>query len=159
MIATLRLLLLLPFLQEPAFKDTLTPQRVVTLKSVTSASVSPDGSRIAYVLSVPRQPGKDEDGPAWAELHLVDAKGGDPAPYVTGEVNVSNVEWTADGKGLSFLCKRGKDKARSLYVIAAAGGEARVALALPTDISSYSWSPDGKRVAVIATDEEPEAAK
>ncbi len=36
--------------------DVLTPARVAALRTVGAALVSPDGARIAYTLSVPRQP-------------------------------------------------------------------------------------------------------
>ena len=48
----------------------------------------PTASKVAYVLAVPRKPMAEDDGPAWAELHVVgpDRKS---RPFVTGEVNVS----------------------------------------------------------------------
>ena len=42
--------------------DVLTPHRVAVLRQVTSAVISPDGSRIAYTLSVPRNPNVERDG-------------------------------------------------------------------------------------------------
>ena len=63
------------------------------------------------------------------------------------EVNVSAVQWKPDGKSVSFLAKRGKDKTKSLYVIPVNGGEGRNVLTFDTDISEYSWSPDGSRLA------------
>jgi dipeptidyl aminopeptidase/acylaminoacyl peptidase len=137
----------------------LTPHRVATLRAVTDVQIAPDGARIAYVRGVPRTPGEGEDGPSWAELHVIDRKSGASVPFVTGEVNVSNVRWTPDGKALSFLAKRGSDKTKSLYVIPVDGGEARRAAQLKTDVSAYSWSADGKRVALIAAEAEPEAVE
>jgi dipeptidyl aminopeptidase/acylaminoacyl peptidase len=121
-------------------------------------SLSPDGTRVAYVLSM-REPWKgEEDGEAWAELHVV---GLDRVsrPFVTGKVNVRDVAWTPDGKSVAFLAKRGPDKTRSLYLIAADGGEARRVLADDTDISAYSFSPDGKRVAFLAEEAESKESK
>src|SRR6185503_2539941 len=37
----------------------LSPHRVAELRQVTSAMMAPDGSRVAYTLSVPRKPGVD----------------------------------------------------------------------------------------------------
>jgi dipeptidyl aminopeptidase/acylaminoacyl peptidase len=138
--------------------EPFTPEHVARTRSVTSAAMSPDGRYVAYTLSAPRKPFIDEDGPNWEELHLV---AGDEAsrPFVTGEVNVSSVKWKPDGKALSFLAKRGKDKTRSLYVIAVDGGEAGNVLSLDTDISEYTWSPDGMRVAVVAAEKEPKEVK
>ncbi len=122
---------------------------VARIRSVGSAEISPDGRLIAYTLSVPRPVYTDDDGPAWTELHVVD-RAGRSRPFVTGKINVSSVRWTPDGKGISFLAKRGQDKHQSLYIIAADGGEARKVLEHETDIAGYSWSPDGREVAFTA---------
>lgn len=139
-------------------KEPLTPEHVARLRFVSAAVMSPDGKRIAYVVSVPRKPFVDDDGPAWAELHVAEVNG-TTRPFVTGDVNVSNVSWTPDGSAVSFLAKRGKDEQKALYVIAVDGGEARKAVSFKTDISEYSWSPDGSRVAYIAAEKEPEPTK
>lgn len=137
--------------------DVLTPHRVAEIRGVSAAKMSPDGTRIAYTLTVPRRPLVDEDGEAWVELHVVDVASGQSRPYVAGKVNVSGVRWTRDGKGLAFLQKRGDDKATALYVIALDGGEARLAEATEESISAYDLHPDGKRVVVVAS--EPESAE
>ncbi len=133
----------------------MTPYDVARLRGVGSAVISPDGSKIAYTLSIPRQPWLDNDDPAdkdggtWSELHIVDVDG-HTRPFITGPVNVSAIKWKPDGTGVSFLSKRGADKNRSLYVIPIDGGEARCVLKHDTDIASYDWSPDGKQVSFIA---------
>lgn len=138
--------------------DTLTAYDVAKIRTVIDAEMSPDGQHIAYVLAVPRTPFEDEDGGAWRELHVTDVDGR-ARPYVTGEVSVGSVQWTPDGKGISFLAKRGKDEHRSLYVIPLDGGEARNVLSFDTDISSYSWNPDGAEVAFLATKKEDKDKK
>ncbi|HXE74975.1 MAG TPA: S9 family peptidase [Candidatus Xenobia bacterium] len=132
---------------------------VARLRLVTQVAMSPDGTRVAYVLSVPREPWKgEEDGEAWAELHVV---GLDRVsrPFVSGKVNVRDVAWTPDGKSIAFLAKRGGDKTRSLYLIAPDGGEARRVLSHETDISAYSFSADGERVAFLAEEAEPKESR
>ena len=138
--------------------EVFTPQHVAKIRSVLSVAMSPDGSRIAYVLTAPRRPLVDDDGPAWAELHVVGRDGVSRA-FVTGDVSVSGVAWTKDGRSISFLAKRGKDEHRCLYLIPAEGGEAYRLLAHGTDIVSYAWSPDGKRVAFLAAEEPPKKQK
>lgn len=132
-----------------AEQETFQPSHVAKIRTVTSAKISPDGRYVAYTLSVPRTPHEDDNGPAWRELHVVDTAE-TSRPFITGEVNVGDVDWTPDGKGISFLAKRGDDKHKCLYVIPIGGGEARRVLSHETSINSYSWSPDGKRVAFLA---------
>lgn len=138
--------------------ESFTPHHVARVRAVTAAVVSPDGREVAYVLSVPRRPMVDDDGPAWTELHVVN-DAGESRPYITGKVNVSDVAWTPDGKGISYVAKRDKDETRALYVIPLAGGESRKAVAHETDIGSYSWSRDGRQVAFLATEPEKKDAK
>ncbi len=126
-----------------------TPKDVARLRTVTQAEIAPDGQRIAYVLSIPRKLFDEKDGPAWAELHVVDREG-HSRPFIAGQVNVSAAAWTPVGDRISFLSKRGDDKQPALYAIALTGGEARAVARRETAIEHYAWSPDGKRVAFTA---------
>ena len=139
-------------------QDLFTPQHVAKIRTVTSAAISPDGTSIAYTVSVPRRPLVDDDGGPWNELHIV-GPDGVARPLVTGENILSSVQFTPDGKGLSFLARRGKDTTRALYVLPLAGGEARRVLGHETDVGSYTWSPDGKRVAFLAAEAAPKARR
>ncbi|MFQ5663232.1 MAG: S9 family peptidase [Terriglobia bacterium] len=138
--------------------EVFTPYHVAKLRQVAEAAISPNGTQVAYVLRIPRQPGKDTDGPAWEELHLVN-ENGVSRPFVTGQVNVSKVAWTPGGKGISFLAKRSQDEHKTLYVIPVDGGEARRVLSHGADVKEYSWSPDGRRVAFLAEEALPKEKK
>ena len=138
--------------------NVFTPQHVAKLRIVTEAVISPDGTQVAYILTVPRNIPKEKDGGAWTELHVVDTKG-NSTPFITGPVNIGAINWTPDGKSIAFLAKREKDEHKSLYVMGARGGEARKLLTHATDIQSYSFNGDGKQVAFLATEPTPAAAK
>ncbi len=141
-----------------AAQELFTSHHIAKVRSVTSAKISPDGTQVAYLLSVPRIPFEDEDGPAWSELHVVDGSG-ETIPFITGEVNIGSIEWMPDGKHISFLTKREDDSERSIYAIPADGGEAKKLVELKTSISGYSWSRDGEQVALLATEPASEEAK
>lgn len=130
----------------------MTPEDVARLSWVDDAAISPDGRSVAYVQVVQRRPFEDEDGGAWAELHLLDAEG-TSRPFVTGDVRVSGVAWTRDGAQIAFTARRGEDEEAGLYLIPLAGGEARRVLSHATGVSSYAFSPDGSEVAFLAGDE------
>ncbi|MBM3985025.1 MAG: S9 family peptidase [Planctomycetes bacterium] len=135
------------------------PQAVELLRSVDSAAVSPDGAHVAYVLNQPRRAGVDEDGTPWAELHVLDMASGASRPFVTGQVNVSRIGWTPDGRSIAYLAKRGDDKEPALHAIPLGGGESRKIVGLETAITAWSFSPDGTQVALLAADLPPEARK
>ncbi len=145
--------------QTPEAPQVLTPHRVAELCAASAAALSPDGSTIAYLLAVPREPGVDDDGPSWSELHVVDVASGRSRPFVKGKNDLSRVSWTSDGTGIAFLAKRGDDKETALWIIPTDGGEARRAVSLKGAISSYDFSPDGKQVLCIAGPPEDETRK
>lgn len=130
---------------------------VARLEMVSSAAISPDGTTIAYTLSVPRNPFEHDNGPAFSELYVVDAKGGTPRGYVTGEVSVGKLSFTPDGRHIAFTTKRDGDDHTSLYTIPVDGGEARKLLAFGSSISGYSFAPDGRHVAFLAKEPKDEA--
>jgi dipeptidyl aminopeptidase/acylaminoacyl peptidase len=157
-VSVLAIALLLGIVRSTQAKESFSANHLARLRTVMAVEISPDGEQIAYVLSVPRRPFIDENGPAWTELRVVDLAGNDRA-YVSAPSDVAAIAWKPDGSGISFLAKRGNDKLRSLYLIPLAGGEARKILEHETDIADYAWSPDGKAIAFTAKDKEPAEAK
>jgi dipeptidyl aminopeptidase/acylaminoacyl peptidase len=138
--------------------ELFTPWDVAKLRSVTSVMPSPDGSKVAYLLAVPRDPFAEADGPATQQLHVVDVATGADRTFVATDT-VAQPRWTSDGTAISFLAKRGGDETRSLYLIPLAGGEARRVLTHESDIRSYEWSADGASVAFLATPPAPKAVE
>ena len=135
----------------------LTPYQVAGLRSVVEVAASPDGTRVAFVRSVPRPLFDEHDGPAWLELRVFDVADRRERAFVSGEVSVSKLRWLPDGKALSFVAKRDGDDEAALYRIPLDGGEARRVLGMDDPILEYDWSPDGARVAVIAVEPKDEA--
>ncbi|NKI33816.1 S9 family peptidase [Wenzhouxiangella sp. XN79A] len=140
----------------PVHADGMTLEQIARLEQVGSVEVSPDGEHIAYTRSVPRIPGQGEDGPAWSELHVIDA-GGESHAFITGKASVASIGWTPDSRHITFLAKREGDDARRLYAIPVDGGEARVLARLETDVLGYSFHPAGSQVALIAFEPDDEA--
>lgn len=128
----------------------ITAENIVTLQSVTQAQVSPSGEYIAFTRSVPREIYVEKDGKNWSELYLVNNQG-EERPYITGKVNVKNIQWSADGSLIYFLAKMNDEKFTRLYQIPANGGQAQKVISLEsTNINNYSLSTDNKKVALLA---------
>lgn len=136
----------------------MTPEQLIKLRWVREAKMSPAGDLIAYTLRVPRRPGHDEDGGAYEELHVATLDG-ETRAFVTGKVNVARIEFTPDGRGISFLAKLRDDKHRSLYVIRVDGGQAQRAVGFEADIQEYQWAPDGVTVAFRAAEPQDESVE
>jgi len=146
-------LLLLLALAWPALAANagLTLEQIAKTRAVTRAEISPDGRHVAYVLSVPREVGVDDDGPARTELHVATREGASRG-FITGKVNVGGVEWLPDSRALAYLAKREGDDTRTLYRIPVDGGESVAIAKLKSDISAVSRSPDGRRVKPLASE-------
>ena len=130
----------------------LSPHHGALLREVTEIAISPDGKHIAYVLRVPRKLPQEKNGVAWQEVHIVTADG-ESRSYLSGQFRASNISWTPDGRGISFLAKKpGKSRRKSVYLIPVNGGQAKRILTHETDIKDYSWSPSGKQIAFLATE-------
>lgn len=146
---------LAPF--QPLAADGLTFEQLAALRTVGSVELSPDGSRIAYTLTVPRRPGHDENGPARTELRVTATDGTWDRVYVSGKVDPSGIRFTPDGTMLTYLTQRDEDEHRSIWAIHIDGGESRRLLSFDTKIESYRVSPDGKRIAFLALEPESDA--
>ncbi len=131
----------------------LTLEEIVTLRSVAEVRLSPADRHIAYLLNVPRKLYVDDDGPAFRELHVVDFQG-NSKPYVTGDVTITALAWSADGGSLLFVAQRDPDaKVNSLWRIPLNGGEAEELFTHEASIGSIYPSPDGRRLAFTASTE------
>lgn len=148
---TVLCLLLLIALAHGAAAGVFTAADALSLERAGSAAISPDGKLVAYTVSVPRAAG-DDPGGKWSELWVVPAGGGEPRPFITGEVNVGAPRFSPDGSLIAFLMTRGDSAKRQVWTIPVDGGEAMPATDSPTGVSFFRWHPAGDRIAWIATE-------
>lgn len=107
-----------------AQSPTLTPEIVVSLKSIGSVTIDPVGKNIAYVLRTPRG-AEEETGGAFAELFVIPAAGGVAKQFTFKPNGVSAPQWSPDARWIYFAARRKeKDEHNEVYRIAVDGGEA-----------------------------------
>ena len=124
------------------------PHDVYDLVNAGDPRLSPDGTRVAYVVTRSDEEANDYRSAIW--VAPLDGSA-EPRPFTSGEKRDSTPRWSPDGKWLAFASNRGEEKAPgALYVIPAGGGEARKLTDLKESVEAVAWSPDSTRLAFTA---------
>jgi len=134
----------------------ITIEDLYQFKFLSRPRISPDGQRIAFVVTT-----IDEQKHAYrSALWMVPTAGGEAKRFTTGPANTHSPAWSPEGRWLAFVSERegepvgkdeqeqkkhGKGKAQ-LWLIPTNGGEARQLTFMPHGASNPVWSPDSKRL-------------
>jgi dipeptidyl aminopeptidase/acylaminoacyl peptidase len=134
----------------------LTPEQVVSIRTVGSVAMSPAGDRVAYTLQQPRAETEGR-GPAYSELYVVSAGGGEPRAVVPRPSSAGSPRWSPDGSMLTFAARLGMHDQRQVYAVNPDGSGLRPLTSSPVGVGGYAWSPDGSRLAYTERVPEPDA--
>ena len=152
-----RAFLLLPLLLSFV---TAQPSRVPTIddllnvKSAGGVQISPDGNRVAYIVSE-----TDWKQDAYVDhIWITDVKSGRSYQLTRGEKSCNNPQWSPDNQWLSFISERVGGKAQ-IFAMHADGGEAQQLTKTENGVSGYAWSEDGKSIAFTASDTDAKIAR
>jgi len=129
----------------------LTPEASLNLRSISDLQFSPDGSRLAFVVSEPPK-GELRARHIW----LYDKQSGAIRQFTYSAKIEASPRWSPDGKQLAFLSNR-EEEQQQLYVMRADGGEATALTKGKRAVQRFAWSPDGKQIAFLAPDAKTEA--
>jgi dipeptidyl aminopeptidase/acylaminoacyl peptidase len=128
----------------------LTPEASLNLRSISDLQFSPDGSRLALVVSEPPK-GERRARHIW----IYEKQSGGIRQFTYSAKTESSPRWSPDGKQLAFLSNR--DEEQQVYVMRADGGEASALTKGKRSVNSFAWSPDGTQIAFLAPDAKTEA--
>jgi len=136
----------------PAAAAKVTVDDLMRLRSVSEVRISPDGKRVAYVVSTP----SFETAAHEAVLYVVPLTGGTPL-QLTHTTRIFNrplpapeLRWSPDGSLLSFVGF--VDGVPQVMEMSSAGGEPWPLTSVKEGVTKYEWAPDGKQLAFLAPD-------
>lgn len=126
----------------------LTVEDYATMPAPQTPRVSPDGTRVVYVVSRADLKRSVYDTDLW--LVRTDGTGGRQLTF--SESSDNNPHWSPDGKRIAFLSDREGGR-NAIWLIDPDGGEARKLTDEPAPIRELTWSPDGRSIAFLRIDE------
>jgi dipeptidyl aminopeptidase/acylaminoacyl peptidase len=134
----------------------MTVDEEMRLRSIVDVRISPDGARVAYVVSRPSL----EKNEHQAALFIVPAGGG--ASTALGDsVRIFNaptprpqLRWTPDSTAVSLVGFDANGRPE-VFAIPIDGSAPRAVTSAPEGVFGYEWSPDGSRIAYLTRDAMP----
>ena len=124
----------------------MTPQDITRIRLVSDPQISPDGRRVAFVVTTL----SEEKDQYLSQIWMVETAGGEPRRFTAGPKRDTAPRWSPDGTRLAFISERDRQPKAQLYVMPADGGEPTRLTDLKHGVADPVWSPDGTHLACIA---------
>lgn len=139
-------------------RQPITAADLYAFQFVGDPRLSPDGSRVAFVVTMADRERNDYRSRIW----LAPTDGSTPPrPLTAGLGKDTSPRWSPDGRHLAFVSDRapqtppphtvaGERPRPQIWALDLAGGEARQVTALRQGAADPAWSPDGCRIVCTA---------
>lgn len=152
-------------------KHTPTLDELLSMKSLSTPRISPDGKFVAYMV----QETDWKENAYVNQIWLAGVETGRTFQLTRGKKSSENPQWSLDGRWLAFSSEREaiaaptaaekgeksetKPGARQIWLISPRGGEAWKLTSHETNVGNFKWSNDGKQIAFTAPVAETKAMK
>jgi dipeptidyl aminopeptidase/acylaminoacyl peptidase len=133
----------------------LTPRQISSITTVSDVQISPDGQRVAFVVTKASNLAKDPRNRS-SEVWTVAIKGRGRAEPIAPTLGVEAApRWSVDSQYIAFLSspaasQTGSTTQSQIYVVKSTGGNVRQLTHAPGGVVLFKWSPDGKAIAFTA---------
>jgi dipeptidyl aminopeptidase/acylaminoacyl peptidase len=134
----------------------MTPEDTLRVASVADAQISPDGSRVVYVVSTVA--GNETRSALW--LAPTNDVRRASAQLIGAELNASHPRWSPDGRYVAFLGASGERAGVWIISMSGEGGARLIAPVRSTNFfityagEPFAWSADSRRIAYISASDE-----
>jgi dipeptidyl aminopeptidase/acylaminoacyl peptidase len=130
-------------------QNAMTPAQALNFRSIADLHLSPDGSKLAYVVY-------SYEWDWLPHLWLMDIATGNARALTPEKKSDRSPEWSPNGKTIAFLSNR--HGTTQLYTASAEGGDAVAVTSRKYGVRSFHWSPDGREIAYLAKDDSAPAS-
>ena len=125
------------------------PDSLLDLVFPSDPQISPDGTRVAFVLTRveeedPQKPVPDVSRPRYRSRIWL-SEGGEARALTQGTGRDASPRWAPDGQSLAFV------RDGQLFVLPLSGGEARRVTQFKNGVDGVQWSPDGRFLSFLST--------
>lgn len=122
----------------------MTVEDLANIKTIATASISPDGSQVLYALEEVDRAANLRRRSIWK----ISTAGGAPRKLTDDAVIGSLAPvWSPDGRQFAFFSE--KSGSSQVWLANASSGAVRQLTREKTDVQSFDFSPDGKQIAYI----------